>query len=122
MRLTEDTGPGVNIIRAYADGELWIKDRVFRGTVIVSASLVLVQPDIRDVSDLAAFDASLILAHSPEVVLLGTGRRQHFPDPKFGARYLNSGVGFEAMDTGAACRTFNVLVSEQRRVVALLLV
>jgi len=55
------------------------------------------------------------------VVLLGTGRRQTFPAAEFGARFLQSGIGFEVMDTGAACRTFNILVSEHRRVVALLL-
>jgi uncharacterized protein len=44
-----------------------------------------------------------------------------FPDAAFGAQFLKSGIGFEVMNTGAACRTFNVLVSEQRRVVALLI-
>jgi uncharacterized protein len=57
----------------------------------------------------------------PEVVLLGTGPRQHFPEASFAARFLRANVGFEVMDTGAACRTFNVLVAEQRRVVAVLL-
>ena len=55
------------------------------------------------------------------VLLLGTGQRQVFPNAAFGARFLQAGVGFEVMDTGAACRTFNVLVGEQRQVVALLL-
>jgi uncharacterized protein len=58
----------------------------------------------------------------PEVVLIGTGQRQVFPAPAFGAQFLRAGIGFEVMDTGAACRTFNVLVSEQRLVVALLIV
>jgi len=57
----------------------------------------------------------------PELVLVGTGHRQEFPAAAFGAHFLKSGIGFEVMDTGAACRTFNVLVSEQRHVVALLL-
>ena len=54
---------------------------------------------------------------SPELVLLGTGARQIFPAAVFGAQFLRAGIGFEVMDTGAACRTFNVLVAEQRRVV-----
>jgi uncharacterized protein len=53
--------------------------------------------------------------------LLGTGARQIFPAPSYGAQFLRAGIGFEVMDTGAACRTFNVLVAEQRRVAALLL-
>jgi len=44
-----------------------------------------------------------------------------FPAAAFGAQFLRAGIGFEVMDTGAACRTYNVLVGEQRRVVALLL-
>ena len=58
----------------------------------------------------------------PEIVLLGTGPRQIFPAASFRAQFLSAGIGIEVMDTGAACRTFNVLVSEQRRVVALLMV
>jgi uncharacterized protein len=54
-------------------------------------------------------------------VLLGTGQHQTFPHPSFGAQFLRLGIGFEVMDTGAACRTFNVLVSERRRVVGILL-
>jgi uncharacterized protein len=54
-------------------------------------------------------------------VLLGTGARQIFPVSSYGAQFLRVGVGFEVMDTGAACRTFNVLVAEHRRVAALLL-
>jgi uncharacterized protein len=53
---------------------------------------------------------------------LGTGQRQIFPAASFRAQFLGAGIGFEVMDTGAACRTFNVLVAEQRRVVALLMV
>ena len=61
------------------------------------------------------------LAVDPEVLLLGTGARQIFAPPEFGARFLRKGIGFEVMDTGAACRTYNVLAGEQRRVVAVLL-
>ena len=62
-----------------------------------------------------------MLALEPELVLLGTGVRQQVPGAEFGAQFLRAGIGFEVMDTGAACRTFNVLVAERRRVAALLL-
>ena len=99
-----------------------IDEDTYRGTVIVSASIVLPLPDVRDVNDLAEFDPARILALDPELVLLGTGQRQIFPAAAFRARFLSAGIGFEVMDTGAACRTFNVLVAEQRRVAALLMV
>jgi uncharacterized protein len=89
--------------------------------VIVGASAIREEPALATAAELAAEHAARILEFEPEVVLLGTGRRQTFPAAEFGARFLQSGIGFEVMDTGAACRTFNILVSEHRRVVALLL-
>jgi uncharacterized protein len=122
MRFTQDQSSGVNTIRAYGAGELRINEESFRGAVLVSASTILLEPEIHSVLDLGAEHTARILALEPEVVLLGTGMRQTFPAAAFGAKFLRAGIGFEVMDTGAACRTFNVLVGEQRRVVALLLV
>jgi uncharacterized protein len=73
------------------------------------------------VEDLARLDPSRILEFDPELILVGTGQRQIFPAAAFRARFLSAGIGIEVMDTGAACRTFNVLVAEQRPVVALLM-
>ena len=122
MRFTQDSTSGVNIIRAYGNGELRVNDDVYRSAIIVSASAVQVTPDIREIEDLSHIDPSSILALEPELVLLGTGPRQTFPAASFRAQFLSAGIGVEVMDTGAACRTFNVLVAEQRRVVALLMV
>jgi uncharacterized protein len=122
MRFTQDSSSATNLVRAYADGELRVNDDVYRSSIIVSASAVHATPDIRDMKDLAGLDPSRILALDPELVLLGTGPRQIFPAASFRAQFLSAGIGVEVMDTGAACRTFNVLVAEQRRVVALLMV
>jgi uncharacterized protein len=121
MRFTQDSSSGINIIRGYGAGELKVNENVYRGAVILSATTVITEPNIQNLDDLIALDASRILALEPEVVLLGTGARQVFPAASFSAQFLRSGIGFEAMDTGAACRTFNVLAGEQRRVVAMLL-
>ena len=121
MRFSEDSTSGSNVIRAYGGGELTINQNRYRGAVILSASTLWTAPEVRDLAGLIAVDASRILALGPELVLLGTGARQTFPAAAFGAQFLRAGIGFEVMDTGAACRTFNVLVGEQRRVVALLL-
>ena len=122
MRFTQDSSSAPLLIRAYRAGELRINDEVHRGTVIVSASTVVSLPQVKDPNDLAQVDPSRLLAQGPELILLGTGPRQIFPAASFSAQFLSAGIGFEAMDTGAACRTFNVLVAEQRRVVALLMV
>ena len=121
MRFTQDSTSASNLVRAYGNGELRVNDNVYRSTIIVSASVVQAAPDIRSMEDLAALDPSRILSQGPDLVLLGTGPRQIFPAASFRAQFLSAGIGFEVMDTGAACRTFNVLVAEQRPVVALLM-
>ena len=121
MRFTQDLSSNVNVIRGYGPGELRINQEVFTGTLVVSASSLRSEPGVSDVADLTAEHAARILDFEPEVVLIGTGPRQVFPDAAFSTRFLRLGIGVEVMDTGAACRTFNVLVSEQRRVAALLI-
>jgi uncharacterized protein len=121
MRFTEDSSSGINVIRAYGNGELRVNENLYRGGVILSAATVIADANVQNLDDLLAMDVSRALALEPELVLLGTGARQVFPAPSFGAQFLRAGIGFEVMDTGAACRTFNVLVGEQRRVAAILL-
>jgi uncharacterized protein len=122
MRFTQDQTSSVNVIRGYGNGEIRINAEVFESAVIVGASAIRTEVSINSVTDLTEQHVAHILLLEPEVVLLGTGARQVFPAPSFGVQFLRTGIGFEVMDTGAACRTFNVLVSEQRRVVALLLI
>jgi uncharacterized protein len=120
MRFTQDLADGTNVVRAYTDGGIRVGETVLRGGVILSASQLQPFPEVRTAEDWSAGHVELICGWKPQVVLLGTGRTQQFPDPGFGARFLRVGIGFEVMDTGAACRTFNVLVSERRDVVAML--
>ena len=77
--------------------------------------------------DVAGFDA-LEAAHfavfetlGVEIVLLGTGAKQRFPHPRLTAQLAKSGIGVEVMDLQAACRTYNILVAEERKVAAALL-
>jgi uncharacterized protein len=60
--------------------------------------------------------------HAPELVLIGTGDRQVFPQAEILAPLLQRRIGVECMTLAAACRTFNLLASEGRRVIALLLI
>jgi uncharacterized protein len=121
MRFHQDSGSTGTLIRSYEAGEIKINGTPFHEPVIVSSSTVEPGPIVTAAGQLTPADAVAVLALQPEVVLLGTGARQQFPAPEFTAAFLRKGVGIEVMDTGAACRTFNVLVAEQRRVVALLI-
>jgi uncharacterized protein len=121
MRFTQEVSTGINVIRGYAKGELRVNDHVYRGALILSATTLIDLPNVQNLEELLQADVAKILALEPEVVLLGTGAQQIFPAPAFGAQFMRAGIGFEVMDTSAACRTFNVLVGEQRRIAAMLL-
>ena len=63
-----------------------------------------------------------LVAHKPELVVLGSGPKLRFPHPARAAYLAGQGIGLETMDTAAACRTFNILAGEGRHVLAILLI
>jgi uncharacterized protein len=121
MRFTQELSSGINVIRGYGNGELRVNEEVYRGAVVLSATTLIDLANVENLEDLLKVDTARILSLEPELVLLGTGGRQIFPAPAFGAQFMRAGIGYEVMDTSAACRTFNVLVGEHRRVAAILL-
>lgn len=74
--------------------------------------------EVRDIRAMTVADLEPLLALQPEVVVLGSGAEQAFPPAEVQAACLSRGIGIETMNNAAAARTFNVLASEQRRVVA----
>lgn len=76
----------------------------------------------RHFDDLRAMHFELLLAMQPDLVIFGSGAKLRFAPPALLRSLIEKRIGFEAMDTAAACRTFNVLASEGRSVVAALLI
>jgi len=110
------------VIRSFSNGEIHINDQVITTPVIVTTEKILCEWSPPRIEDLSIADFRLALESDPEVILFGTGSRQCFPDGALMVDILRKGVGFEIMDTAAASRTFNVLASEYRKVVAALLI
>lgn len=121
MRFVRDDSSGFHVIRGFRPGELRIDEATHSQAVILSATSLSVDPSLHGVEGLGEAQVERLLQLGPDVVLLGSGVRQVFPPAAFRARFLTAGIGFEVMDTGAACRTFNVLVSERRNVAAVLI-
>jgi uncharacterized protein len=120
MKLTDDTRRGTNFIRAYSQSEIRVGEDVVRTSCIVTAEAVRAwTPQSADAITLA--DLEPLLALSPEIIILGTGEVQQFPDTAVLGAILARGIGVEVMTTGAACRTYNVLAGEDRKVAAALL-
>lgn len=122
MKLTDERTEGANTIRSYAPGEIRVGDAVLKRSFLVSATQLVADWRPRSIEELDLTDLDPIFALDPEIVVLGVGERQKFPRPEWTAALLARGIGCEVMVTGAACRTYNVLLSEDRRVVAAMLV
>jgi uncharacterized protein len=121
MKLTDEKIAGIHLIRSYAPGEVRIGERVIRGSCLVKADQLIEDWRPRTMADVSVEDLEVVLAMQPELVVLGSGPRQEFPAPEVLGAVLSRGVGCEVMDTGAACRTYNILASEGRTVVAALI-
>ena len=119
MQLTRDSS-AVNFIRAWEPGRVRIAERWIAGNVIVGADRVIEAWTTTPPHELSIADLEPALALEPTIIVLGTGTDHLLPDVELMAAVAARSVGLEIMSTPAACRTFNVLLQEQRRVVAAL--
>ena len=95
-----------------------VVDRPFTASIILARDKVIDDWGVRDIAAMTPANAEPILALQPNVVLLGTGARQQFPSQEVLAAFLQRHVGIEVMDNAAAARTWDILASEGRNVVA----
>ena len=112
---------GRSVIQSYGDGRFRISGTILTGSVIVLVDAVLPWPE-GDAGTVSIESLAAVVDADPavEILLLGTGRTMRPLDPGLRAALRKHGIVGDAMDTGAACRTFNVLAGEDRRVAAAL--
>ncbi len=121
MELTLER-PGDHLyIRSVSEQGIQIVDRIYSGPLIVSANDVVTDWNVTHPDELTEEHLEPVFGLAPEIVIIGTGALQQFPGPEVQMFFYRRQIGVEFMSTAAACRTFNVLVSERRRVVAALL-
>ncbi|MGX5729923.1 Mth938-like domain-containing protein [Pseudoxanthomonas beigongshangi] len=118
MQLSHELPDYTYSLRAADGRSAKVNDRVLTASFVLSPSELREDWGPRDIASLTPEDLAPLLAMQPEVILLGTGDRQVFPPAAVMAAGLTRGVGIEVMTNAAAARTFNVLASESRRVVA----
>ena len=121
MRFAEDDNTGQFQIRAYGAGRITVNDEVLTQSLILSAETLLRDWPPQRFEDITAEHLRAAVELNPEILILGTGAQIRFPNPGITAELQARGIGVEIMDTAAACRTYNVLVGERRRVAAALL-
>jgi uncharacterized protein len=120
MKFTQQRLDGVNLIRRYGSDYILVGERELRESCIVGASSITPWSP-RNVDELVTDHLHALFALAPEIVVLATGTTQRFPRAALRAEFASRKVGLEVMEMGAACRTYNVLVGEDRRVLAAVL-
>ena len=124
MKLYQDNHANTNVITGYGDDHVMISKTRHEGNVLVSAGQVVNDwaPQAGgDLAGLSAEDLARAAELGAEILIIGTGRRQRFPQPQLLRGLIEARIGFEFMDFAAACRTYNILVAEGRAVVVGLL-
>jgi len=118
MKFSEDNEPTYNNISRYGEGFVQIKEKVINTSVVIGVEELIANWKPKTFSELAVVDCELLIQSKPDVIILGTGKKQQFPEREILKFFAQQQTGLEVMDTAAACRTFNILLSEDRNVVA----
>ena len=108
-------------VRELSDQGIRVGEDWYTKPLIISANQLISDWHVADVQNVDGKSLERIFEFSAEIVLLGTGAKQHFLSPELMMMFHGRNIGIEVMSTDAACRTFNVLVAEERQVVAALM-
>ena len=115
------SGPATyNTITGYGEDYVQVNNQRYQTSLIVTADTVR-DWDAADFASLSDSSFQVLEELKPEIILLGTGPRQRFPHPRLTAALARARIGIEVMDLRAACRTYNILAAEERKVAAALL-
>jgi uncharacterized protein len=121
MQFTQQNAAGANLIRRYGADFVTVGELDIRSSCLVTASTLTTDWQPSSVDELAREHLDALFALAPEVIVLSTGVQQRFPRAALRAEFATRKIGLEVMEVGAACRTYNVLVGEQRKVLAAIL-
>jgi uncharacterized protein len=122
MKMALDNPSGVNTVRRYEPGRVTVRQQHIERSAIILPQALLTDWEPDSVADLSPAHLDPVMAHDIEVLILGTGESQVFPEPALLAPLMRAGIGFEIMDNAAACRTYNILLAEERRVALAILI
>ena len=121
MKLHPDEVEGVNVISHIEAGQVRVNGVSHAGNLLVPWSGEILKWTAHDFDSLTEADFAQLLGIKPELVVFGSGAKLRFSKPALQRPLIDRRIGVETMDSGAACRTFNVLAGEGRRVVTALL-
>ena len=121
LKLHLEAGSAQNTFTAYGEGYVMVSGKRFERSVVVLPERIVTDWPAGRFDELVPEHFAALADLGREIVLLGTGSRLRFPRPEIISPLIRAGIGVEVMDLQAACRTYNILVAEQRKVAAALL-
>ena len=121
MKFARETGNGLTI-RKVEPGAIRIGNETHTENVILFRDSITTGWTVDEASQLSERDIGSLIAEQPELIVFGTGWTSCMPPRELNFALARKGIGFETMDTPAACRTFNILIGEDRDVAAVLLI
>jgi uncharacterized protein len=121
VKLHQSNTAGLNLFTAYGEGYVAVNNEKHYKNLILLPESLISEWSTATVETLTEGDMGKLLELGTEIVLLGTGNRLRFPPGALLRPFAPAGIGLEIMDLQAACRTFNILASEGRKVAAALL-
>lgn len=122
MKLQPDKQPSLNTVSAYGPNYIEINAQRYTNSLLLSPESPVIEWSCTRFEDIKTEDFEQIAKLEPAVVIFGSGERIRFPKPALIAPLIARNIGIETMDLQAACRTYNVLMAEGRKVVAALLI
>lgn len=122
MKFAEDLQQEGHVITAYAETSITINGRQFTQSLIITPSKLKENWPVPRIGDLLPDHVDHLTSLEPELIVIGTGQKLVFPAVEAYASVIRKNIGIEFMDTGAACRTYNILMSEGRNIVAGLII
>jgi len=122
MMLHQQNTANVNTIRAFEPGRIKINDQFYDSSLLVTAEKIHKNWTVKKPEELTLERLQELLNHQPEIIIIGSGLQHHFLDPVLTLTATQQGVGIEIMTTEAACHTYNILIGEDRDVLAALMV
>lgn len=121
MKLQLSNNANQKVFTGHGEGYVAVSGERYQRPIAVTPQQVHTDWPAQDFATLEEEHFAWFLAFQPEVVLLGTGSRQQFPHPRLYRQLTEAGIAVEIMDTPAACRTYNLLVADERKVIAAIL-
>jgi len=116
MDITQDINEAKYSITGYETDCVFINQEPYKQSLIISPDSLITDWEVMNLTQLNNENLIQFITYQPEIVIIGTGEKLVLPDPKIIAFFAQHRIGFETMNTAAACRTYGILAAEARKI------